>query len=144
MGGGPQSGGKVLRGRPVTPLAHNKWPQSGLRRGFRVGSPPAIFDHSPVEYNGRLLRTTNHEPRFFRHGLSSDSNAASPRQTQTDNDASGKPQRVAGRLVQDVPYELRPGRQAPNSMNDERLYAQPSGFFFIYIPSHVLLNRYNV
>ena len=29
--------------------------------------------------------------------LSSDSDAATPRQTQTDNDASGNPQRVAGR-----------------------------------------------
>ena len=29
--------------------------------------------------------------------ISSDSDAATPRQTQTDNDASGNPQRVAGR-----------------------------------------------
>ena len=31
------------------------------------------------------------------YGFSSDSDAAAPRQTQTDNDASGNPQRVAGR-----------------------------------------------
>ena len=29
-----------------------------------------------------------------------------PRQTQTDNDASGNPQRVSGRLCQDVPYGI--------------------------------------
>ena len=50
-------------------------------------------------YNGEFLRATSHEQRT----------TAFP-QTQTDNDASGKPQRVAGRLVQDVPYELRWGR----------------------------------
>ena len=49
---------------------------SGLRRGFRVGSPPAKFDHSQFEYNGRLLRTMSHESRFFRHGFFSDSDAA--------------------------------------------------------------------
>ena len=45
-------------------------------RGVRVGSPPAIVDHSPVEYNGRRLRTMSHESRFFRHGFFSDSDAA--------------------------------------------------------------------
>ena len=45
-------------------------------RGFRVGSPPETFDHSPFEYNGRLLRTMSHESRFFRHGFFSDSDAA--------------------------------------------------------------------
>ena len=30
-------------------------------RGFRVGSPPAKFDYSQFEYNGRPLRTTNDE-----------------------------------------------------------------------------------
>ena len=34
---------------------------------------------------------------FTSHGFSADSDAATPRQTQTDNDASGNPQRVAGR-----------------------------------------------
>ena len=34
------------------------------------------------------------------YGFSSDSDAAAPRQTQTDNDASGNPQRVAGRPQQ--------------------------------------------
>ena len=45
-------------------------------RGFRVGSPPAKFDHSQFEYNGRPF--TNHESRFFlglRCGIP-------PRQTQ--------------------------------------------------------------
>ena len=65
---------------------------SGLRRGFRVGSPPETFDHSLIEYNGRLLRATNHEPRPF--GLRC---GVPPRQIQTNNDASGSPQRVAGR-----------------------------------------------
>ena len=35
--------------------------------------------------------------RFSFVRFSSESDAASPRQTQTDNDASGSPQRVAGR-----------------------------------------------
>ena len=61
-------------------------------RGFRVGSTPAIFDHSPFKYHGRLLRATNHEPRPF--GLRC---GVPPRQIQTNNDASGSPQRVAGR-----------------------------------------------
>ena len=47
---------------------------SGLRRGFRVGSPPETFDHSQFEYNGRPF--TNHEPRTTSHGFSSDSDAA--------------------------------------------------------------------
>ena len=34
-------------------------------RGFRVGSPPAKFDHSLIEYNGRPF--TNHEPRTTSH-----------------------------------------------------------------------------
>ena len=29
-----------------------------------------------------------------------------PRQTQADNDASGNPQRVAGRLARTVPYDI--------------------------------------
>ena len=61
-------------------------------RGFRVGSPPETFDHSPFKYHGRLLRATNHEPRPF--GLRC---GVPPRQIQTNNDASGSPQRVAGR-----------------------------------------------
>lgn len=31
-------------------------------RGWR---PAVRFDHSPFEYNGEVLQTTNHEPRFF-------------------------------------------------------------------------------
>ena len=42
---------------------------------------------------------------FTSHGFSTDSDAATPRQTQTDNDASGNPQRVAGRLLA-VPYGI--------------------------------------
>ena len=44
-----------------------------------------------------------YEPRTPSHGLSSDSDAALPRQTQTENDASGSPQRVAGRLYRPAP-----------------------------------------
>ena len=44
----------------------------------------------------------------FTDGVFSDSDAASPRQTQTDNDASGSPQRVAGRPL-GVPYEIAAG-----------------------------------
>ena len=56
-----------------------------------MGSPLERFDHSPFEYNSRLF--TNHEPRLFL-GLRC---GVPPRQTQTNNDASGNPQRVAGR-----------------------------------------------
>ena len=45
------------------------------------------------------------EPRITSHGFSSDSDAATRRQTQTDNDASGNPQRVAGRPL-GVPYGI--------------------------------------
>ncbi len=38
-----------------------------------------------------------YESRTKNNDFSSDSDAALPRQTQTDNDASGSPQRVAGR-----------------------------------------------
>ena len=50
-------------------------------------------------------RTTSYHGFFlgFRCGVP-------PRQIHIDNDASGNPQHVAGRLVQDVPYELRWGR----------------------------------
>ena len=48
-----------------------------------------------IQNDGKLLRATNPEERATAH--SSDSDAASPQQTQTDNDASGSPQRVAGR-----------------------------------------------
>ena len=41
-----------------------------------------------------------------RSQVAMDSDAAARRQTQTDNDASGNPQRVAGRLDQDVPYTI--------------------------------------
>ena len=43
---------------------------------------------------------------FTSHGFFSESECGvPPRQIQTDNDASGNPQRVAGRL-QDVPYDI--------------------------------------
>ena len=48
-----------------------------------------------IQNDGKLLRATNPEERATAH--SSNSDAASPRQPQTDNDASGSPQRVAGR-----------------------------------------------
>ena len=60
-----------------------------VRRGFHVGSPLERFRHSLAEYDGGSLQTTS-------YGLFSDSDAASPRQTQTNNDASGNPLRVAG------------------------------------------------
>ena len=34
-----------------------------VRRGFRVGSPLERFNNSLSRYNGRFLRTTNHEQR---------------------------------------------------------------------------------
>ena len=68
-----------------------------------LGRPAVIFDHSlfrmmvsfyELRTTSNEPRTTSNEPRLFlgfRCGVP-------PRQTQTDNDASGSPQRVAGRL----------------------------------------------
>ena len=36
-----------------------------VRRGRPEGVPLVRFDHSLFKHNGRLLRATNHEPRFF-------------------------------------------------------------------------------
>ena len=49
----------------------------------------------------------------------------SPRQPQTDNDASGNPQRVAGRLYRTAPTESQPGdiMDYRRTMNDERIAA---------------------
>ena len=54
-------------------------------------------------------RTMKGRQAFANDGLSSDSDAASPRQTQTDNDASGSPQRVAGRLDRTSPTKSHTG-----------------------------------
>ena len=52
-----------------------------------------------------------------------DSDAAVRRQTQTDNDASGSPPRVAGRLYRPAPTESQPGdvMDLRQTMNDERI-----------------------
>ena len=39
------------------------WLYAAFVGAVPVGSPPERFHHSPSEYNGRLLRATNHEPR---------------------------------------------------------------------------------
>ena len=66
-----------------------------MRRG-RPGQGGSLRDsitaHSGVMASLYEPRITNHEPLLF-----SDSDAATPRQTQTNNDASGSPPRVAGR-----------------------------------------------
>ncbi len=70
-----------------------------------MASPLERFGHKLSENNSRLLRATNNEPRpffGFRCGVP-------PRQTQINNDASGNPQRVAGR-----PPEYPPGRPLRN------------------------------
>ena len=84
-------------------------PQAAKKRaaGLCVGAawirrPAVRFDHSPFEYDGRLSRITNNEPRLFL-GLGC---GVPPRQTQADDDASGSPQRVAGRLARTVPYDI--------------------------------------
>ena len=126
--------GCMRRGRPE-PFFVRQVPTIGrcraaARTNSRVGRPAVRFDHSPFEYDGRLSRITNNEPRLFL-GLRC---GVPPRQTQTDNDASGSPQRVAGRLARTSPTishtgdgnerssqaacDLRPAFF--NSMNDER------------------------
>ena len=63
--------GRMRRGRPEAFLARQV-PTNGRRktvaktdsRGWR---PVVIFDHSPFEYNGRLLRATSHEQRTTSH-----------------------------------------------------------------------------
>ena len=43
------------------------WLYAAFVGAVPVGSPPERFHHSPSEYNGRLLRATNHEPRVTIH-----------------------------------------------------------------------------
>ena len=57
------------------------------------------------------------EPRTTIHCFSSDSDAATRRQTQTNNDASGNPQRVAGRPLA-VPYGCGATRRQTQTNND--------------------------
>ena len=92
-GGRPQkytAHGPVRRGRPLTSQTAfgGQLPYKGS-----LVRPAVIFNHNPFEYNGEFLRVTNHEQRLFL-GLRC---GVPPRQTQTNNDASGSPQRVAGR-----------------------------------------------
>ena len=72
------------------------------KRTAVAGGPlrDSITAHSGVMAGLYEPRITSHEPLLF-----SDSDAATPRQTQTNNDASGSPQRVAGR----PPLSSRPG-----------------------------------
>ena len=61
------------------------------------GGPPRING----DIHNRSMRHgfTSHEPRTTSHGFFLGFRCGvPPRQTQTDNDASGNPQRVAGRL----------------------------------------------
>ena len=76
-----------------------------------VGADPARAarcDQLDIYSTGRcgmVLRTVTCDRPFI-----SDSNAAvTPRRAQTDNDASGNPQRVAGRLPRTAPTESQPG-----------------------------------
>ena len=96
------------RGRSESKI-YGLWPcVYGLNcRGSHVASPLERFSHSPFWYNGRFLRATN--PQTTNHGFSADSDAASPQQTQTDDDASGYPQRVAGRLNRTSPTKSHTG-----------------------------------
>ena len=61
-----------------------------MRRGFpwEARQRDSITAHSGMMISFQEPRAT---------AFSSDSDAATPRQTQTNNDASGSPQRVAGR-----------------------------------------------
>ena len=100
--------GLVRRGCPAegSPLRNSATAYSGIYcRDSHVASPLERFDHNLSENNSRLLRATNNEPRPFL-GLRC---GVPPRQAQTNNDASGNLQRVAGR-----PPEYPPGRPLRN------------------------------
>ena len=57
--------GHVRRGRPLTSQTAfgGQLPYKGS-----LVRPAAIFGHSRSEYNGKFLRATNNEPRFFPQG----------------------------------------------------------------------------
>ena len=67
------------------------WP---YRRGRPKGRPAVIFDHSLFR-----MMVSFYEPRTTSHGFFFGFRCGvPPRQAQADNDASGNPQRVVGRL----------------------------------------------
>ena len=64
-----------------------------------LGRPAVIFDHSLFR-----MMVSFYEPRTTSHGFFLGFRCGvPPRQTQADNDASGNPQRVAGRLDRTSP-----------------------------------------
>ena len=100
------------------------WLYAAFVGAVPVGSPPERFHHIPFEYNGRLLRTTNHEPRFFprAEGYS--------RRCRHSESVAAKRHLTPRRLAA---CELRPaGPSAPKfderrTTYDERLFAWLSG-----------------
>ena len=79
-----------------------KYTASGRMRRGRPGQGGPLRDLA-IAYSSIMAGFC--EPRTTSHGFSSDSDAATRRQTQTDNDASGNPQHVAGRPLA-VPYGI--------------------------------------
>ena len=72
-----------------------------MRRGRPERRPAAIFDHGLFG-----MMVSFYEPRATNHGFFLGIRCGvPPRQTQTDNDASGSPQRVAGRLHRTAPTD---------------------------------------
>ena len=85
-------------GRSPRSCDRKKYTASGLvRRGRPEGVPLVRFDHILFKHNGRFLRATNYKSRATGSFLGLRCGVP-PRQTQNNNDASGNPQRVAGRL----------------------------------------------
>ena len=96
--------GRMRRGRPE-PFFARQVPTIGrcravARTDSRVGRPAVRFDHSPFEYDGRLSRATNNEPRatgFPRTQMRRCRDKLKPTTTLRE------PQRVAGRLARTSP-----------------------------------------
>ena len=93
-------GRRTMKGRRSQ--VAKKYTASGRMRRGRPGQGGPLRDLA-IAYSSIMAGFC--EPRTTSHGFSSDSDAATRRQTQTNNDASGNPQRVAGRPL-GVPYGI--------------------------------------
>ena len=89
-----------MKGR--RPQVAKKYMASGRMRRDRPGQGGPLRD-LVIAYSSIMAGFC--EPRTTSHCFSSDSDAATRRQTQTNNDALGNPQRVAGRPLA-VPYGI--------------------------------------
>ena len=98
--------GRMRRGRPE-PFFARQVPTIGrcravARTDSRVGRPAVRFDHSPFEYDGRLSRATNNEPRATNNGFPR-TQMRRCRDKLKPTTTLREPQRVAGRLGRTSP-----------------------------------------